>query len=103
MTSAITDPEIERVFVCSTAHITLTDSTILADEGCPQACWPYEYGYYVWVGGAGDLADNEPYLLEAGFSPEFLRLLHLTREHNCTWLRLDCDGSVYDDLTVFDW
>jgi len=37
------------------------------------------------------------------FSRDFRRVLKLAKDNNCTWLRLDCDGSEIEGLPRHEW
>ena len=63
-------PEIQRFAVVGTGHVSLEDSKLLAEAGSDVApggwrdrppypvVYPYEYGWFVAVPSAGDLAEH---------------------------------------------
>ena len=56
-----------------------------------------EYQYWVWTGyGAKD-----PY--GPALSPTVCKLLKIAKAAGCTYVRLDGDGPVYEDLPKFEW
>jgi hypothetical protein len=92
--------EIEHVLVCSTAHITIQDNTLLQGADTP-ANVTYTYGYYIYVGY--DLESLQAEATQQGFSAAFVALLALPRKYDCTWLKLDADGTIMDNVPTFDW
>lgn len=97
--------EIEQTLVASTGHITSQDNDRLKVEGCTNtypemAVYSYEYGYLIYV---GEFPENEESLKNSKYSPQFIELLRIAYEHNCPYLKLDCDGPVYKNLATFDW
>ena len=93
--------EIERTLVLSTTHITREDDALLEREDLVNTTYdPYEFGVRVFI-------SNDPaYRLATrlgGFSVAFQDLIELAHAKGCSWLRLDSDGPVMDNLKTFDW
>lgn len=95
------DPFILRVIELSTVHITKADSDLLERDDTPFTVYDMEYGCMLFcdtwcVGREHDIA-------QFGFSAAFMMIVRLAWSHKCSWIRLDCDGFVYDDLPKFKW
>jgi len=98
--------EIEHNLVLSTSHITKKDDDQLREEGItnstPELCvYNYEFGYLVFVPLNIKKDDTQKRIKET-YSPELVNLLLLAKRNNCTYLKLDRDGTVYD-LPTFNW
>ena len=94
------DLEIEKSLVISTAHITDHDIDRLTEKQNAVVTHPYEYGWYVWTGGL----ETEEVCWEAkqhGFSEAFTGLLRLASENECSFVKIDRDGPVIDELENF--
>jgi hypothetical protein len=100
----ISDPEIQRCLVVSTAHITGDDSFQL-HEMSEESVLPRplivfskgEYGWWISV----DLDQEQPPL--PTMSEAFSNLLAEARRLKVEWLVLDRDGIEYPELPTFDW
>jgi hypothetical protein len=90
--------EIERVLVLSTAHIPQTDCKVL-DENIVGTS--FREGYLLSI--AEDLIEARDWYLDKGISLALFELMQLTVKVGCTWLKLDADGPVREDLPVFEW
>ena len=100
----------QAMMVFSMGHITEQDNRILQawsqdtasdyNDGDGGVFWtaPTSYGYIFWVD-----ADSIPEALSAGLSPAACQLVQLAKEHDCEWIRLDCDVPTVDGLPTFDW
>lgn len=93
--------EIERVLVVSTAHITRTDSVFLREhqDKHPLIVHSYEEGDFVIL---TDLEEKLDELCQC-FSKAFMDILMLAVRSDCSILRLDRDGPIYEDHPTFDW
>lgn len=60
----------------------------------------YEYGYEIYMKPCDTEEKWENWL--AGIDPRLHRMLRIAHEQQCSILRLDEDGSVIEDLLVFD-
>lgn len=91
----------------STRHITKQDSLLL-DGDCdasPPAAVVFrkeDQGHVVHV-PHDDVQESEQELREAGYSPEFIRLLQIARAEGASWVCLHSDGSETEILPSFDW
>ena len=63
--------------------------------------YAYDRGYFIFVGE--EIDDDITYLKETGYSEDFINLLLLAMENSCVFLRLDCDGAIYDHLPKHEW
>lgn len=97
----ISSPYTFKVLELSTVHITKHDSELLKQDDLPFTCYDLEYGWMLFCDTR--MADRAYDITRYGFSAAFLRLIHLAWDNECTWIRLDCDGFVYDDLPKFKW
>ncbi len=95
--------EINKIFTCSTGHITKEDADLLrASDDIPSA--HYEFGDFIPVPSDEDLyKDLLARCSSDGYSKEFIRLLEIAKENDCVYLQLDCDGETYEDLPEFSW
>ena len=105
--------EIYRTLVLSTGHVSAETARILNNDkprkdglGKCQidghvADWG-EYGWVVYCGGnTVPQVDNDTELM---LLPEDLhRCLMFARDHDCQFVRFDCDGPLVDGLPEFDW
>lgn len=97
---------IHKYMDLSTAHITEEDDKLIQDDLnnnygilCGAA---YEGGYWLYVPPRG----VDRYLFEVGedhFSESFLACLRKAQKADCTYLRLDCDAEICEDLAKHDW
>lgn len=92
--------EIEQTLVASTAHIEEHDNTLLSvdlsDNGV--VVHPYDFGHYVWI------AEDDPARFkDLGYSQAFCDLVAKAKELEVSFLKLDRDGPVYEDMPTFDW
>lgn len=90
----VTPYEIQKTLVLSTSHVSpftrewLEENSYVA--GTPV--WlNYEHGWILYVDKEEDLAIPQ----------DLLNLLQLAGSLQCSWLRLDQDGDVYEDLPVY--
>jgi hypothetical protein len=98
--------EIERNLVVSTGHISQEDDVLLTDEAetnlTPDlVVYKYEYGYLIYISDPLDeLIEGR---IKKNYTEAFVNLLKLAKEQKCSYLKLDCDGQIYDNLPTFDW
>jgi len=91
-----------KVADISTAHITKEDARLLHEmNSCGEAPSYYELDEYGWLVNV-DPADWAP-MKELGYSNTFVALLMRAKMEGCSYLRLDRDGPVVDELPSFDW
>jgi len=98
--------EFNKELVLSTGHITGNDDKLLNTFTSSELCvYDYEYGYRIAVFEYNDelFQKSLQVIMEEGYSESFCTLLLLAKEQKCQWLRLDCDGMVYDQLETFEW
>jgi len=90
--------EIGTYLVASTAHITNIDNTYLTEypESSGLIIYHYEYGYWIHTNSNEFVSDGQ-------LSIAFWNLLKLAKGQGCLFLKLDCDGPVYDSLSTFIW
>ncbi len=94
--------EIQKHLVLSTGHVTEDDMKKLADESkCPLSVYSYEYGANIHVGDEAE--EKVQQAKNYGMSEAFQKLVQITIEQGCSYLKLDCDGQQYDHLEVYDW
>ena len=99
----------ESILCLSTGHITKKDSMVLSDLSKHKdysngiMVFDYVYGFLIHV-YAEDLEENRDMIQRVyGLSEECFSLFKLTKENNCTCLRLDCDAPEVDTIPKFDW
>ena len=92
--------EIYKTMVASTGHV--EESDLQALEAFPEVfnCEDHYYGVSIYLGSEEGILNQ----IGAVRISEGLRLLILFALSNgCSWLKLDSDGPVYDDLPLYDW
>jgi hypothetical protein len=88
--------EIQKVLVLSTAHITEQTNNALLSGEVRNMVVTYADGYFIYApASAVDMDDNMP--------GELKFLLGYARGLGCDWLRLDCDADTREDLPSWDW
>tara|TARA_Y100000310_G_scaffold305881_1_gene346530 strand:+ start:575 stop:847 length:273 start_codon:yes stop_codon:yes gene_type:complete len=89
--------EIEKTLVASTVHIEQDDFDLLnMDEAWRLS--PYEYGTIIYIG------DEEAIDYFSSNYSEGLKLLVLFAVSlDCKYLKLDSDGSIYEEFPQYDW
>ena len=87
--------EIGTFMVFSTRHISQEDAEQLTQD--PGRFAADEYQFWVWTG----YEDENP--CGPGLSPTVRKLLKIAKAEGCTYIRLDGDGPVYEDLPQFEW
>jgi len=105
--------EIEKSLVVSTAHVLQQDMELLEQENSyPYTVHNTEYGAMLYITkdmvipveqSVEFICDGHDIEKLVAFSRDFRRLLKLAKDNDCTWLRLDCDGSEIEGLTVHEW
>ena len=99
-------PLITKIFDVSTAHVTRKDDQILKKaqdilDPPTLIVYPYEEGYFIYVPIV--VKEYVSSMKKEGYSKAMVTLLTRARAHDCTFLRLDCDGMIYEDLPTYDW
>ena len=87
--------EISLMLTISTAHISERTAIMLKCTSEELDIPIYTMGEYGWL-----------VYVSAEFTSPFEDLNEIAafaRQHNCTWVRLDPDGHIIDDLLVYDW
>lgn len=108
------EPEIQRHFVASMSHITHSDYQLLQKANFKSAnisADEFPYGWRIYVQPREydeDIKDSQwdlekACLMEEGYSENFCTLYFRARELECTFLCLDCDGTEYPDLEMYEW
>jgi len=97
--------EVEKTMVFSTAHISKEQASKLNMESLkPESSFrfyidPYEYGYLIHISELEDFED----LKDVAGLENIYRILVIAQRSGCSYIKLDCDGPVYDHLPTFDW
>ena len=105
--------EIERSLVVSTGHVLQSDMELLEQENSyPYTIHTTEYGAMVYIvkdmlipteQSVEFICDGHDIEKLVAFSRDFRRMLKLAQDNDCTWLRLDCDGSEVEGYHINDW
>lgn len=105
-------PAIQAVLDVNIRHISFEDSKHLHDDAQKSlvlasrprlVVYEYDRGFFVHVNTDPDTPLDEAKLRET-YSGALVRLLALTKAHHCRFLRVDGDGTDYDnELEVFEW
>ena len=99
--------EIHKTLVASTAHITGEDNDQLihdTDTNLTANLIVYRYGDYGYIIFIPEI--EEPDTKEAiaeVYSESFRKLMDITREQECIYLRVDYDGPIYGNLPTYEW
>lgn len=96
-------PEIHKLMVLSTAHITkaCNDALGMLDRedgpGPGPGCYldHYLYGFHLTLSAEPDEAE--------WIDPSLEEVVAYARKHGCTHLRLDRDGPTMNDLPQYEW
>lgn len=86
--------EIEKTLVLSTGHIKKSDADKLTKEG-QLTVWQSQFGFILYTG-----YDKTAY---QHYSIHLRYLIKLARSLGCSYLKLDADGELNDNLECFDW
>lgn len=89
---------ISNMITISTAHIT-EETAILLNDDRTVGKWgvvAYAKSVYGWF---------IPLVFEelTNVPSDLLDCIGYARDHNCSWLFLDQDGDIVDDLPIYDW
>lgn len=92
--------EIYKTMVASTAHVEERDFQAL--EAFPEifSCEDHYYGTSLYIGSEQGIL-NEIGSIRISEGLKLLILFALS--NGCSWLKLDSDGPIYDDLPHYDW
>ncbi len=80
----------------------LTSGNVIESGDIAPAGNYFEYGYWIFVGlgfdwGTVAQRDGSP------LSPSFINLYQRAYHSDADWMKIDCDGMIYDDLPKYDW
>lgn len=100
-------PEIQRVLVLNTAHMSLKLTESVAD-GVPPAASSDDYGWWFWAGDPEWTQEEvHEHMAQEQFSPfpELVAAFRMALKLGCTHVRYDCDGPLFLGLADFtyDW
>lgn len=113
----IKSPQMFRYLDVSTSHITHHDDDILKDMAIRNISenarkvsmmgvdnyfiivYPTAHGYFVFVNSE----DTGESYTRRGLSPEFQEIMRQAASLECSFVRFDADGTVYQNLPVFKW
>jgi len=85
----------------STLHITERDNELLQDNDFPMSVYEYECGYFIHA--AGSFEDAVENLRNFGMSEAFITIWKHARDLDCWFLRLDADGTEFEEFETFEW
>ena len=66
------------------------------------AGYAYDQVYWVWI-GLGAVWATEARREGSKFSESFINLYERAVHSDADWMKLDCDGMIYDDLPKYVW
>lgn len=91
--------DIEKVLTLSTAHLTKATGDLMSDEPerLAMTIWNAEYGWFLYAGAANPLPDR--YVIP----DDLAACMALATREGCTWLRLDRDGDLVEELPEYEW
>ena len=99
--------EIRKVLGLSTMHITQKTTHRLArdpeDNNLGLTIYPFEYGWWVFIGNVSFKEDkiyydNEPI---TSLPSDLIDCIKIGLENDCQWLQFDCDAEEYDNLPIY--
>ena len=98
--------EIEKTLVSSTCHITLKDNENLEVESESNTApillvYKYEQGFMIYINPNEEVYNDQD--VKDNYSTQLRDLLLIAKQNGCVYLKLDCDGTVYEHLETFDW
>lgn len=97
-----TMPEIHKMLVMSTAHVSEETAKLIDEAYDRKHAWAPAFaraeGWLFYVG------DENPVVKHGlDYPEEFAALFSFAMEQGCTWLMLDRDGDTVDNLPTFEW
>ena len=92
--------EVVKTLVVSTAHTTEKDNLRLERESDLVHYELGEYGWLIYVNK--QILDEYPDALKA-YSYGFKQVVLLAQEKGCDYLRLDRDANTVDGLVTYNW
>ena len=97
--------EIQKTLVLSTAHVTEKDNNFLSNNNIAfSSVYVNDYGYSIFINPHIEVLKLEiEELKNLGLSNNFCDLMQLAHDKKCEYLKLDCDGNIYQELPSFDW
>ena len=87
--------EIEKTLVASTCHIAQNELDSLPSLFSSYNC---EYGTLIYIGSNIDY-----YLSDSRLSDELKIMILFAQSNDCSHIKFDSDGVVYEDFKCFDW
>jgi len=87
--------EIEKTLVASTCHIAQSELNYLPKLFSSYSC---EYGTSIYIGGSIDC-----YLSDPRLSDELKTIILFAQSNDCSHIKFDSDGAVYESFKCFDW
>ena len=107
------DLEIEKALVVSTSHVKQEDMELLEiGNSYPYTVLNNDYGAMIYIvksmvipveQSVEFICDSHESEKLVAFSRDFRRVLRLAQQNDCTWLRLDCDGSEIEGYPINQW
>ena len=98
--------EFDKVVVFNTAHITDNDDKLLSNSNSSLELIidQFEYGFRIFVPqyDKDDFDAVIKIVREEGFSEHLCPLLYIALAHEANWIKLDCDGTIYDKLPILE-
>tara|TARA_Y100000310_G_scaffold269246_1_gene282335 strand:- start:6712 stop:7176 length:465 start_codon:yes stop_codon:yes gene_type:complete len=64
--------------------------------------YSFDHGYWIWIGLGSEwatLARREG----SKFSESFINLYERAVHSDADWMKIDCDGMMYNDLPLYEW
>ena len=82
----------------STAHLSQVTRELLADDAVDQIAYPKgDYGWFVHVPNADDGVEVSEHC-----PPDLAQCLQLAQRAEAHWVMFDADGTIIDELPVYD-
>ena len=98
---------IERYWDLSTCHITKKDDELLKESPTatldPLIVHFYGEGCWLFVPLDLELYETRSAIIEYGYSLALLDILLYAMIFGVTFIRLDCDATIVESLTKFEW
>jgi hypothetical protein len=103
--SSVKNLEIHKTLVVSTGHVSKDDYIGLQEAGargdlCTEKL---KFGLNLLLSDEEDEINETDSFIRENMSNELFDLVQIARKNNCYCLCLDEDGSIYEELPVFNW
>lgn len=89
--------DIYKTLTISTAHLSPATARAFANDAYSVPLF-FNWGAFGWI-----VYCHVPAGVWMKEHPELLPIFALAHEHDCEWVRFDCDGDKVEGLRTWDW